>query len=322
MERRLIVLPDDSPKPVVDLIVGASRSLRIKMFLLSDPTMIDALIAAKRRGVDTRVLLNPRRRSGERENEASRRTLEHGGVQVKDANPAFDVTHEKSMVVDDHSALVGSFNWTTKNLSQTRDYGVITTHRHDVDEIGACFDADWHRQAFSPDPHSHLMWCPNNGRTRVCAFIDATRERLTVQNERFQDMLVIGCLLRAARRGVKVQVMAKPPHSLKREKLIEDVGGLRILHDSGIKVHKLKGQKLHAKVMLADGVAALIGSINLAPGSFDSRRELALETHDGHVVDRLHDVIHQDWKHSRPLDLSDEGLDAELESRSDDAEES
>ena len=322
MERTLIVLPDDSQKPIVDLIVGASRSLRIKMFLLSDPTMIDAVIAAKRRGVDTRVLLNPRRRSGERENEASRRTLEHAGVQVKDANPAFDVTHEKSMVVDDHSALVGSFNWTTKNLSQTRDYGVITTHRHDVDEIGACFDADWHRRAFSPDPHSHLVWCPNNGRTRVCAFIDAARDRLTVQNERFQDMLVIDCLLRAARRGVKVHVMAKAPQSLKREKMIEDVGGLRILHDSGIKVHKLKGQKLHAKVMLADGVAALIGSINLAPGSFDSRRELALETHDGHVVDRLHDVIHDDWKHSRPLDLSDEGLDAELESRSGDAEES
>jgi phosphatidylserine/phosphatidylglycerophosphate/cardiolipin synthase-like enzyme len=111
--------------------------------------------------------------------------------------------------------------------------------------------------------------------------------------------------------------MARAPHTLKRDKLVEGIGGLRILHDSGIKVHKLKGLKLHAKALVADGVAALVGSINLAPGSFDSRRELALETHDRAVVDRLHKVAHADWKHSHPLDLSDEGLLADLESRLD-----
>jgi cardiolipin synthase len=58
-----------------------------------------------------------------------------------------------------------------------------------------------------------------------------------------------------------------------------------------------------------------VGSINLAPGSFDSRRELAMEVRDDHVVDRLHAVAHHDWEHSHPLDLSDEGLLADLEDR-------
>jgi len=30
-------------------------------------------------------------------------------------------------------------------------------------------------------------------------------------------------------------------------------------------------------------------------------------------VDRLHSVVHNDWENSRPLDLTDEGLRAELE---------
>ena len=55
--------------------------------------------------------------------------------------------------------------------------------------------------------------------------------------------------------------------------------------------------------------------MNLAPGSFDSRRELGIEVHDSDVTERLHSVAHHDWKHSRPLDLSDEGLLADLESR-------
>ncbi len=42
-------------------------------------------------------------------------------IAVRDANPAFDLTHEKSMVVDEKAAFVKSLNWTTKNLTETRD---------------------------------------------------------------------------------------------------------------------------------------------------------------------------------------------------------
>ena len=58
---------------------------------------------------------------------------------------------------------------------------------------------------------------------------------------------------------------------------------------------------------------AIVGSINLTPGSFDSRRELAIEVHAPEVVERLAHVAHHDWKHSHTLDLSDAGLLAELE---------
>ena len=96
---------------------------------------------------------------------------------------------------------------------------------------------------------------------------------------------------------------------------MEGVGGLRILDDVGVKVHKLKGLKLHAKLLFADGVRAIIGSINLAPGSFDSRRELAIEVRDDDIVERLHNIVRQDWENSHPLDLTDEGLLAELEDK-------
>jgi hypothetical protein len=46
---------------------------------------------------------------------------------------------------------------------------------------------------------------------------------------------------------------------------------LRILDDVGVKIHRLKHLKLHAKMILADGIRGIVGSINLAPGSFDSR---------------------------------------------------
>jgi cardiolipin synthase A/B len=315
MSRYLVVMPDDSSRPILEAVGHASKSLRIKMFTFSDPHVLQAVIAAHRRGVKVRIMLNPARRSGEVENEESRKMLADAGLEVLDSNPAFDLTHEKSMIVDDETAFVMSLNWATKNFTETRDYAVVTKHGHEVGEIIECFEADWNRTAFNPGEHSHLIWCTGNGRQRIGQFIDEAKHSLWVQNERYQDPVIIERLVRANHRGVKVHVLARPPHKLKKEKLVEGVGGLRILDDVGVKVHRLKSLKLHAKLLFGDGVRAIIGSINLAPGSFDSRRELAIEVHDEGIVDRLHTIVHQDWENSRPLDLTDEGLLAELEDK-------
>jgi len=312
MSRSVIVLPDDSALPIVEAINNAKESLRIKMFVFSDPTLLQAVIAAHKRGVKVRIMLNPARRSGEEENTEARSQLTAAGIDVIDSNPAFDITHEKSMVVDSRTAYVKSLNWQTKNLTETRDYAIVTTNKNEVDEIVECFEADWSRSHFAPGIHSHLIWCVGNGRQRLGQLIDEARHSLWLQNERYQDPVMIEHIVRAKERGVHVHVMARPPHKLKRDKLVEGVSGLRILRDVGIKIHKLKHVKLHAKVLLADGDRAIIGSINLAPGSFDSRRELAIEVRDEHVVNRIHEVLKRDWEHSHALDLSDEGLLAEL----------
>jgi len=308
----LIVLPDDTAKPVLKAVADARRSLRVKMFLFSDPALMKALIAAKKRGVGVRVMLNPARRDGEADNLETKKKLEAARIEVRDSNPAFDVTHEKSMVVDDEIAYVKSLNWVTKNLTETRDYAVVTTREKEVREIIDCFEADWARKAFRASNSGELIWCKGNGRDRICRFIDEAKHTLFVQNERYQDAVIIERLVRAHERGVKVHVMARPPHKLKKEKLTEGVGGLRILDDVGVKVHRLKHLKLHAKMLLADHSRAIVGSINLTPGSFDSRRELAIEVFAPNVVERLGRVAHHDWKHSHPLDLTDEGLMSEM----------
>jgi len=312
VSRSLIVMPDDTAKPILDAINSATKSLRVKMFLFSDPSLLKAVMDAQSRGVNVRVMLNPARRDGESENKDTHKKLVAAGIKVLDSNPDYDVTHEKSMVVDDTTAYVKSLNWETKNITETRDYAIVTSHAHEVAEIIECFEADWNRKPFRGTENSHLIWCCGNGRERIAEFIDGAKESIFLQNERYQDAVIIERLVRAANRGVKVHIMARPPHKLKKEKLVEAVGGMRIMEDVGIKIHKLKHLKLHAKMLLADHARAIVGSINLAPGSFDTRRELAIAVDDKHVVKRLSKIAKHDWKHSHPLDLTDEGLLNEL----------
>ena len=135
---------------------------------------------------------------------------------------------------------------------------MATTDALEVAEMVRCFDADWSQAEFKR-PKSRLIWCPNNGRSRIAAFIDSAQRSLWLQNERYQDT-VIGASGAALARGVKVHIMARPPHNLKPDKLIEGVGGLRIMRDVGAKVHRLS--EAARQDALADEAHAVIGSIN------------------------------------------------------------
>ena len=212
--RQVLVLPDDSIRPIVEAIGSAKSSIRVKMFVFSDPALVRAVLDARQRRVKVQVMLNPARRDGEEDNAQARKALADGDVEVIDANPRFDLTHEKSMVVDEKTAFVKSLNWVSKNFTDTRDYAVVTSHKREVEEIVACFDADWRRQDFTPGPRSHLIWCPG-GRDAIARFIDRARHTLFVQNERYQDAIIVEHLVRAKLRGVKVHVMARPSHSLR-----------------------------------------------------------------------------------------------------------
>ncbi len=64
MTHTLIILPDDTAKPILDAIDAAKQTLQVRMFLFTDPTLLAAVVAAKHRGVDVRVMLNPAWRSG------------------------------------------------------------------------------------------------------------------------------------------------------------------------------------------------------------------------------------------------------------------
>jgi cardiolipin synthase A/B len=312
VSRSLIVLPNDSVEPFIDLIDAARRSLRVKMFSLSEEKILAALIRAQGRGMKIRVMLNPARRSGQIQNKGSRSTLRAAGIDVLDTNPAFDVSHEKSMVVDDKTAIIASLNMDAETFDGTREFAIVTKDAAEVREVIDCFEADWSRRIFTPPKASNLIWCPGPGREQIADFIDAAEHSLFVQNERFQDAIIVERLVRAKLRGVKVHVMTRPSHSLRPEKLVEGVGDLRIMRDVGIEIHKIKHLRLHAKMLLADKSRAIVGSINLTTGSFDKRRELAIRLTDRDVIARLSKIVHEDWGNSRPLDLTDKGILADL----------
>ena len=61
----LIAIPDDSEQPFLDALNKARESQRVKMFVFSDPALIDSVMAGQARRQNA-GMLNPARRSGVR----------------------------------------------------------------------------------------------------------------------------------------------------------------------------------------------------------------------------------------------------------------
>lgn len=302
---RLIVQPDDGTGPIVELVDAATQSLRVKQFTLTDPTVMAALIRAHKRGVDVRIMLNPHRSSGDRANDDSYAALRKAGLKVEWSNPAFAVTHEKSMVVDDTQALIATFNMATKYFTETRDYGIVTTHARQIAEVSTCFEADWKRHPFHPDQESHLLWSANNSRQKMAVFIDAAERELEIQHPKFVDATILERIAAARERGVKVRLLCGGRHGISDYDVLDTFASLRVLDRLGVKVRRQKHLKLHAKLLIADGKRAQIGSMNIDRSAFDLRRELGIVLHHDDVLKGLLKVFQHDWEHAHPYEAPD-----------------
>lgn len=297
----LIVEPDEGVKPMREAIDSARRALLMKQFSFNEPSLVEAAKAAHGRGVKVMVLLNPVRDTGERDNDGTFEEFKRAGIEVQWTNPAFVVTHEKSIVVDGARAYVATFNLSEKHFTERRDYGILTHDLGQVDAITACFTADWHRLPFKPAPDSELVWSVVDARRRMASFIDTAEQKLYVQHPKFVDLSIIERIIHARHRGVEVHVLTGGLHGLHADDLPETCAALRLFHRFDIKVHAQKHPKLHGKLIIADHKRALMGSMNIHRNAFDHRRELGMVVHDRNAVEGLLAVYKRDWEASEPF---------------------
>src|SRR5262249_15036063 len=187
-------------------------------------------------------------------------------------------------------------------------YGIVTTDPAQVAQIAQGFEADWARAPFTPDEHAGLLWSTNNSRRIMARFIDEAKKSLYVQHPKFVDGTVLARLVEAQARGVHVKILCGGKHGISDTDIPDTFSSLRILGTFGVKVHRQKQPKLHAKLLLADGARALLGSMNIDRSAFDLRRELGIVVDAAPVVERLLATFEHDWhkgEHYRPPDPLD-----------------
>jgi cardiolipin synthase len=294
--QELLVMPDDGAQAVVALIDQARSQLLLKQFKLQSEAVMEALRRAKERGVDVRVMLNPHTSGGDRWNDEPFARLQSWGISTAWTSESFPVTHEKSMLVDQEAALISTFNLADKYFTETRDYGVLSRNPAVVAQVAEGFESDWHRTFFAPELDVGLVWSSAHSRGQMARLIDAAQSTLWIQHPKFVDAVILERILSARERGVKVRVLCGGKHGISDWDIYDTFASLRVMERFGVKVRRQKHLKLHAKLILIDGIYAQTGSMNIDRSAFDLRRELGIESDAPEVVERLKSTFAADWK--------------------------
>lgn len=291
----VFVEPEAGETPVLHMIEGAQHSVWVEVYLLTERNVINALEDAAYRGVDVRVLLelNPYG-VGSTSPTETLRELQAADVNAKGSDTAYHYTHEKAIIVDGATLLVTSANLTKSGLggssyAANREYGIIDTTAADVHEAAAIFSADWDRTTPAlSDPN--LVVSPVNARARIASLIASARATLLVEDEEMYDRGSEDGLIAAARRGVNVEVILPQPTSD-----ASNAADVARLLNGGVHLRYISVVYMHAKMMVADGARAFVGSENFSATSLDQNRELGLLIADPQVIVTLSKTFQMDW---------------------------
>ncbi len=106
----------------------ARRQILVQAYSFTCPAIADALIAAKKRGVDVIILLD---RANEKETYSELKVLEeHGLIPWIDAHHA--IAHNKIMIIDRRTVITGSFNFTRQAEHENAENLLILRHHPEL----------------------------------------------------------------------------------------------------------------------------------------------------------------------------------------------
>ena len=289
----LVTEPTDGISPELNLINGATKSIDLTMYELEDLNVEQALVAAQHHGVNVRVLLNHGYYgSPSSANQAAYNYFLANQVPVHWTPSYFALTHQKTLVVDGKTASIMTFNFTPKYYPTGRDFAVNDTDAKDVAAIEAAFDSDWNAHKTTAPAGDDLVWSPGS-EPEMLSLIDSAKYSLQIYNEEMADTNVEKALENAARRGVNVQVVMTDSSSWQT--------AFEQLTAAGVKVHtyaRSASTYIHAKMIIADGKTAFVGSENFSPTSLDKNRELGIVLNDPNIIASLGQTFASDYQSS------------------------
>jgi phosphatidylserine/phosphatidylglycerophosphate/cardiolipin synthase-like enzyme len=129
---------------------------------------------------------------------------------------------------------------------------------------------------------ANLVVSPTNARAKLTTLLAGAHASLQIKDEEMYNSASEDAMIAAAKRGVNVQVVLPAPSSSSGGS--SDVARLLA---GGVPVRYLRAPYVHAKLIVADGTLAYVGSENFSATSLDESREVGLLIADSSALGTL-----------------------------------
>ncbi|BBP71383.1 conjugal transfer protein [Pseudomonas sp. Seg1] len=125
-------------KLVLETIGSAQHSIQMLAYAFQAPDIVQALIDAKKRGVEVRIVVDKKRNLG-KSSKTAMDLVVLNGVQLR-TNEHFHLHHDKTIIVDGNTVETGSFNFAPSAEKANSENVVVI---RDMAEVSRQYIAHW-----------------------------------------------------------------------------------------------------------------------------------------------------------------------------------
>jgi phosphatidylserine/phosphatidylglycerophosphate/cardiolipin synthase-like enzyme len=308
----VLVLPDMGSTPILNAIRSAQVSIDVALYHLDDPAAIDALIDAKQRGVNVRVILHkphlyPEPFKNSINEETSEKLKKHGITTHFLKDFYYTLTHYKVMIIDNDYALIQTFNFDDFNFNKARNFALTLQNKEQVEALQQIFDNDYRGQSAENDEEVQrlrddlkIILGPRQQRETFVGFLRTAKKSVYIYQQDLSDPEIGQVLVDLAKEGKKVHVLMVPvpfggiDHNRINQTLIQGAGGqFRFKPKSELYIH--------AKVALIDPEGegqVYIGSCNFWPEALSRNREIGVISDNPSHIEAVFTIFKKDWQSS------------------------
>lgn len=123
---------------VIQTLDDAHESIRLMGFTFTSPGIARALITAKRRGVDVRVVVDDRGNRS-KASQAAMNLIVNADIPVR-TNGQYKILHDKVIITDGRNVETGSFNYTRSAAESNSENALVI---HDMPSLAQTYLAHW-----------------------------------------------------------------------------------------------------------------------------------------------------------------------------------
>jgi phosphatidylserine/phosphatidylglycerophosphate/cardiolipin synthase-like enzyme len=284
--------PDSLDAALTRFIQTAKSSVDMATYQLNLPSVIQALLDAKKRGVIIRIVTDISILNDKKENQ-SFKELENSGIPVVGGNPNA-IMHDKFVVVDKSAVWMGSWNFTTNDTYRYNNNGILIQSPELARNYAVTFEKMFADKKFGPQRKpggttSRLTiggmlienyFAPEDKvAAKVVARLKQAARTIDFMAFSFTDDDIGAVVLERAKGGVKVRGVFENTGS---ETQYSEYGKMK---QAGLDVWQDGNPYLmHHKVFIIDGKTVILGSFNFSQNAEEENDENLIIVDDTTLV--------------------------------------
>lgn len=272
---------------IIDKIDSAQKTVYIEVYIFTENRTKQALLRAKKRGVDVKVIMEKNPYMAYNINNKTQDFLEKHNINYQWSDSQdYALNHAKFYLIDD-LAIISTGNLSYSTFTRNRDLFIFSEDKSLLHSLYTIFEKDYTWEKYQVY-HPQLILSPFSTRKKFETLFQSATGSIAMYFQYFKDEELINLLSQKAQQWIEIQAIISKTAYKSNQTEIET------LVQNGINIQVLKKYNMHSKAILIDNTFLYIGSINFSDYSIDKNREVWIITKKPQIIQEFLSLYHKE----------------------------